>query len=53
MEVEDEEMDKMEMEDEMEVVEGMGMGLSELIIQVLQQIITPHPTPTQARRRRW
>ena len=35
----------MEMEDEMEVVEGMGMGLSELIIQVLQQIITPHPTP--------
>jgi len=43
----------MEMEDEMEVVEGMGMGLSELIIQVLQQIITPHPTPTQARRRRW
>ena len=37
----------MEMEDEMEVVEGMGMGLSELIIQVLQQIITPHPTRTR------
>jgi len=47
VEVEDEEMDKMEMEDEMEVVEGMGMGLSELIIQVLQQIITPHPTRTR------
>jgi hypothetical protein len=28
VEVDDEEMDKMEMEDEMVVVEGMGMGLS-------------------------